>query len=406
MLYAMHDARHRALEPLRLTAELTRITFANPFLPVSYTPFGRSVAAGADLLGDLLKTRDKPAWGLDDTTVDGETVPVSIVVQKRKTFCDLIRFERAGRGADQPKILLVAPMSGHHATLLRGTVEALIPDHNVYVTDWKDARDIPLSEGSFGLDEYIAYLIEFIRDLGPDVAVMAVCQPAPAVLAAVSLMAEDDDPAQPKSMILMGGPIDTRANPTIVTRAAENRTMGWFENNVVHPVPARYAGANRMVYPGFLQINAFMAMNPARHVSAHWKMFEHLVRGDGESADAHRAFYDEYLSVMDTTAEFYLETVRHIFKEHAIPLGTFKVGDRLVDAAAVRKTALLTVEGELDDISAPGQTVAAHDICASIPKARRGHLLQEKVGHYGIFNGRRWRESIKPRIAAFIRANL
>lgn len=416
MLYNMHDARAQAMAPVRLMAEATRLAFLNPFQPLSYTPFGRMVASASQVVEGLLSERPKPAWGLPLTHIDGEIVPISIETAVEKPFCNLLHFRRDGVARNDPAILLVAPMSGHHATLLRGTVEALLPDHEVYVTDWIDARLVPKAEGRFGVATYIDYIVDFMRFMaerdGGGVAapdpyhVMAVCQPAPLVLAASALLAQDDAPHAPTGMILMGGPVDPRANPTIVTRAAENRSIDWFVHHAVHRVPPRYPGANRRVYPGFLQLRAFMAMNPGRHTDAHWRMFHHLVRGDGDSADKTAAFYDEYMAVMDTPADFYIETVDRIFKRHLLPLGAFTHHGRLVNTAAVEKTALMTIEGELDDISAPGQTEAAHRLCPSIPAERRRHLVQPGVGHYGIFNGRKWREEIKPQIAAFVRDTL
>ena len=271
------------------------------------------------------------------------------------------------------------------------------------MTDWHDARSIPATEGSFDLDTYIDYLMQFMRHLGRETHLIAVCQPAPMVLAAVSLMAAADDKAQPRSMVLMGGPVDTRANPTIVTRFAENRPLDWFERHVVTTVPLHYPGAGRRVYPGFMQVGAFISMNPSRHFHAHIDQFKHLVRGDGESADGHRRFYDEYLTVQDIAADFYLDTVEHVFKLHSLPKGTMRWRTQRVDPAAITKTALMTIEGELDDISAPGQTLAAHDLVKKLPKSMQEHYLQKGVGHYGIFNGRRWREQIMPRIASFVR---
>ncbi|RED53674.1 polyhydroxyalkanoate depolymerase [Aestuariispira insulae] len=404
MLYSLYDAKTQALSPFRLLAETTRMSFTNPWNPWAYTPWGRAMAAGSDVLESVMRERTKPAWGIDFTVVDDEEYPVERHVVRSRPFCELIHFKRIGaEKRNDPKILLVAPMSGHFATLLRGTVQALIQDHEVYVTDWIDAALVPVEDGHFSLDDYIDYLLDFMRFLAPDLNVMAVCQPAPVTLAAVSLLAQHDDPAQPSTMTLMGGPIDPAAEATVVTQLAENRTMSWFEQHCVHLVPGRFPGANRRVYPGFLQLRAFLSMNPARHTSAHMKMFNHLIEGDGESAAAHRKFYDEYLAVMDTPAEFYLDTIREIFKERTLPRGLFKWRGETVDPSAITKTALLTVEGALDDISAPGQTYAAHDMCTGLPKAKHKNIVQENVGHYGIFNGRRWREQIKPQIGEFIR---
>ncbi len=318
----------------------------------------------------------------------------------RRPFGSLIRFA-AGESA-RPRVLLVAPMSGHFATLLRNTVEVLAAGHDVYVTDWSDARDVPLGAGRFDLDDYIGYVIDWLRLLGPDVHVIAVCQPAPAVLAAVALMAADRDPAQPRSMVLMGGPVDVRVAPTAPTELAAKRPLAWFERELTMRVPQWYRGAGRTVYPGFLQIGAFMAMHPRRHADAHVAIFDDLVRGDGESAQKRRAFYDEYLSVMDIPAEFYLQTVDEVFQRATLASGSMTWRGRPVDPSAIERTALLTVEGELDDISAPGQTYAAHALCSGIAPARKHNYIQPGVGHYGIFSGSKWRTEIEPHVAAFI----
>ncbi|MDM7946922.1 MAG: polyhydroxyalkanoate depolymerase [Oceanibaculum nanhaiense] len=403
MLYHLYEMQQAALAPVRIMTDATQALMRNPWMPLSYTHWGHSLAAGAEVLEGVIKQRNKPDWRLDTTQIDGKTVPVTREVALSLPFCDLLHFKRDAKGLNDPQVLVVAPMSGHYATLLRGTVQALLPGHDVYVTDWHDARSIPASEGSFDLDTYIDYLMQFMRHLGRETHLIAVCQPAPMVLAAVSLMAAADDKAQPRSMVLMGGPVDTRANPTIVTRFAENRPLDWFERHVVTTVPLHYPGAGRRVYPGFMQVGAFISMNPSRHFHAHIDQFKHLVRGDGESADGHRRFYDEYLTVQDIAADFYLDTVEHVFKLHSLPKGTLRWRTERVDPAAITKTALMTIEGELDDISAPGQTLAAHDLVKKLPKSMQEHYLQKGVGHYGIFNGRRWREQIMPRIASFVR---
>ncbi len=406
MLYNLHDIKNQAMKPMRYISELTKIAYSNPFNPLSYTSFGKIMVANSNLFENILRRRDKPKWGIDNVNIDGKFRAVSIDVIKDLPFCNLIHFKRdCPKAKNDPKILLVAPMSGHYATLLRGTVEALIKDHEVYVTDWKDASNVPIELGRFGLDEYIDYMLDFMRDLAPNLNVIAVCQPAPLVLSAVSLLAQKNDKAEPDSMILMGGPVDTTAAPTVVTMAAENRSLNWFENNCINLVPSRFKAAGRKVYPGFLQLRAFMSMNPARHADAHTKLYNHLIQGDGDSVAAHDKFYDEYLAVMDVTAEFYLETIKEIFQQHAIANGTMNWRGQIITPASIKKSALMTVEGELDDISAPGQTIASHDLCPNIPKARHLNLLQKNVGHYGIFNGRHWRETIKPAIGKFIRDN-
>ena len=404
MLYQLYDLQHAALTPLRLFAEATQATFQNPFIPASYTKVGRAVAAGAELIERTTRRWGKPEFGLPKTVINGREVAVHEKVALRKPFGQLLHFERDTPHAD-PRVLLVAPLSGHYATLLRGTVEALLPNHDVYITDWQDAKMVPLARGRFDLDDYIAYIIDFLHFLGPDTHIMAVCQPAVPVLAAVALMAQMDDPDQPRSMTLMGGPIDTTAAPTQVTQLAATRDIEWFERHVVTAVPPYYPGGLRQVYPGFIQLTGFMSMNLDRHIDAHVNLFNHLVRGDGESAESHRRFYDEYLSVMDLPAEFYLQTVNTVFQEHKLPKGTMTWRELKVDCSAIGKTALMTVEGELDDISAPGQTIAAHRLCSGLPADKKVNLLQKGVGHYGIFNGRKWRENIMPQVRSFIREN-
>lgn len=404
MLYAYHEMNNAALAPVRALAKATRSMFQHPMVPLSYTSLGQAFAAGADVLDGAIKHRGKPAWGINDTEVKGTRVAVTEQVVLHRSFGDLLHFKRKTR-VKSPKILLVAPMSGHHATLLRGTVKALLPEHDVYVTDWTDARIVPESEGRFGLDDYIAYLMDFIHALGNDVHVIAVCQPAPIVLATVALMAANDDPCQPLSMTLMGGPVDASASETEVTRLAASRPLDWFKRNMIAKVPLYYPGATRQVYPGFMQLGAFISMNAMRHVNAHVQMFHHLIEGDGDSAEAHRRFYDEYLSVMDITAEFYLETLDCVFQKYSLAKGTMRWRGQLVEPGKIEKTALMTVEGELDDISSPAQTEAAHDLCTAIPEEKRAHHLQKQVGHYGIFNGRRWREQIRPKITEFICKN-
>lgn len=393
------------MSPLRFAAEATQATFKNPFFFPTHTPFGRAVAAGAELFERTTRKFGKPKFDLKTTKIFRQTVDVEEEVVLKKPFCHLLHFKRDVEDTHDPRVLLVAPMSGHYATLLRGTVEAMLPDHDVYITDWIDAKMVPLSTGKFDLEDYISYVMEFIRFLGPDVHVMAICQPAPAVLCAVALMADMDDPAQPRTMTLMGGPIDTRVAKTVVTETANKHDMNWFRRTVIHALPIYYPGAGRLVYPGFLQLQGFMSMNVERHVGEHFKLFKNLVRGDDDSATSHRKFYDEYLSVMDSTAEFYLQTIERIFKTHDLPLGTFKWHDRLVKPEKIKKTALLTIEGELDDISAPGQTRCALDLCSGLPDGMKKAHLQIGVGHYGIFNGRKWRESVLPVIRDFMRSH-
>jgi poly(3-hydroxybutyrate) depolymerase len=340
--------------------------------------------------------------------VGGERVPVQIKTVFERPFCRLLHFERAFTRPPrrpQPKLLIVAPMSGHYATLLRGTVEAFLPNHDVYITDWLSARIVPLAEGRFDLDDYVDYVIDILHVLGPDTHVIAVCQPSVPVLAAVSLMEADKDPHAPSSMVLMGGPIDTRINPNAVNALAVDRGIDWFRNHVITKVPFPHPGFMRDVYPGFLQLHGFMSMNLDRHIEAHHNLFLHLVKGDGDSAQKHREFYDEYLAVMDLSAEFYLQTVDNVFIRHSLPKGEMTHRGRRIEPQAIVNTALMTVEGEKDDISAVGQTEAAHRLCTGLPADKRVHYLQPGVGHYGVFNGTRFRSEIAPRIADFVLSN-
>ena len=404
MLYHLYDWHHAAWEPMRLFVQAGQRLFSHPALPFSYTGMGRTAAAVCEMVERGTRRYGKPVFGFEFTTIDGDEIAVAEETVLEKPFCQLKHFRRSTKKKD-PRLLIVAPLSGHHATLLRGTVEALLPAHDVYITDWISADDVPASMGSFDLDDYIDYVIEFLRHIGPGAHVMAVCQPSVPVLAAVSIMSAAKDPAVPASMTMMGGPIDTRENPTKVNDVATNRPFEWFERTVITSVPPGHRGAGRRVYPGFLQLSGFMSMNIDRHVGAQMHMFRHLIQGDGESAASHRRFYDEYLSVMDLPAEFYLQTIETVFQEHALPRGTMTSRNRKVEPAKITKTALLTIEGELDDISGLGQTRAAHDLCTGIPAARHRHYEAKGVGHYGIFNGRRWREDIMPRVRDFIRAS-
>ncbi|MFD9901892.1 polyhydroxyalkanoate depolymerase [Mesorhizobium sp. NPDC059025] len=404
MFYQFYEMNHAALQPARAYAEAVRVLYTNPLNPFSHTPWGRSVAATAELFERTTRRYGKPAFGLDKTVVDWKPVPVTERVVWSKPFCNLIHFQRqlpAGRRSD-PKLLIVAPMSGHYATLLRGTVEAMLPHAEVYITDWVDARMVPLSAGHFDLDDYIDYVIDILHELGPDTHVMAVCQPSVPVLAAVALMEARGDRFAPSTMTLMGGPIDTRRNPTAVNLLAEEKGIDWFRDNVVMPAPWPVPGFGREVYPGFLQLSGFMSMNLDRHIIAHKDFFMHLVKNDGDNAEKHREFYDEYLAVMDLTAEFYLQTVETVFVRHALPKGEMKHRGTRVDPSAIRNVALFTVEGENDDISGLGQTEAAHSLCANVPADMKAHYMQPAVGHYGVFNGSRFRSEIVPRIVDFI----
>jgi poly(3-hydroxybutyrate) depolymerase len=402
--YHLYELKHAALSPLRAAADVTRLYFQNPFNPLTHTAFGRGVAAAAEVFERTTRRYGKPDWGITEARVGGDRVPVRARVVWERPFCKLLHFGKLsdGNGSDRPKLLIVAPMSGHYASLLRGTVQTMLADHDVYITDWVDARMVPITDGTFDLDDYIDYLISMIHLIGPDAHVMAVCQPSVPVLAATALMEAGGDRDLPATMILMGGPIDTRINPTSVNTLANNRDLDWFRHNVIMKVPFPHPGFMRDVYPGFLQISGFLSMNLDRHVDAHRDFYHHLIRGDGDSADKHRDFYDEYLAVMDLTAEFYLQTVETVFIRHALPKGEMTHRGRPVDPAAIRSVAMLTVEGEHDDISGVGQTKAAHDICTGIPADKREHHLQPEVGHYGVFNGSRFRAEIAPRITNFV----
>lgn len=402
--YHAYEAVHMMVSPARAMSDAMQLAFKNPANPLTYTPFGRTIAASCELFERTTRRYGKPAFGLHTTTMNGIKVGVEELVVWQRPFCNLIYFDRKieGRRKPQPKVLLVAPMSGHYATLLRGTVETLLPDHEVYVTDWIDARLVPLAAGKFDLDDYIDYVIAMLQKLGPDTHVMAVCQPSVPVLAAIARMEADGNPASPRSMTLMGGPIDTRRSPTAVNQLAMERGTDWFRRNCITRVPFPHLGAFREVYPGFMQLSGFMAMNFDRHLTAHYDMYKHLIEGDGDSAEKHRDFYDEYLAVMDLTAEFYLQTVDTVFVKHALPRGEMMHRGKPVDLKAIRGVALMTVEGENDDISGVGQTKAAHDLCVNIPDDMRVEYLQKGVGHYGVFNGSRFRSEIAPRIADFM----
>jgi poly(3-hydroxybutyrate) depolymerase len=405
MLYHLYELNQAALSPARAAAEAYRLLFRNPLNPAYHTPLGRGAAAALELFERTTRRYRKPAWDIAYTAVDGNEVAVRTRRVIAKPFCNLTYFDREvtpTRRRKDPKLLIVAPMAGHYPTLLRGTVRDMLPTHEVYVTEWRDARRVPRSAGPFDLDDYIDYIIEFIRYFRGDVHVMAVCQPTVPVFAAVSLLEAARDRAIPRSMILMAGPIDTRVNPTEVNCFAEGRSIEWFERNVITQVPWPHPGMMRRVYPGFLQLSGFMGMNLDRHITAHRELFHNLVRGDGDSADKHREFYDEFLAVMDLTAEFYLQTIKTVFLDHALPKGEMVHRGRLVDPRAIRRVALMTVEGEKDDISGIGQTYAAHNLCKNLPAAMKEHHLQPAAGHYGVFNGSRFRAEIVPNINRFI----
>ncbi|NUJ79620.1 polyhydroxyalkanoate depolymerase [Methylocystis sp. FS] len=408
MSYQLYEMLHLAFAPARAATDAMLHAMKNPLNPLHHTSFGRNVAASAELFERMTRRYGKPLFGLDTTVIDGAEVEIVEEVVWSRPFCGLLHFKRlfTGPAPRQSKMLIVAPMSGHYATLLRGTVEAFLPSHDVYITDWSDARTVPLVDGTFDLDDYVDYLSEIMCFLALDATqtplhTLGICQASVPLICAIAAMEADNDPDVPESMVLIGGPIDPRVNPTAVNKLAQQRGMDWFRSHCIHTVPFPHAGMGRQVYPGFLQLSGFMSMNFERHISAHLEMFNHLVEGDGDSAERHRDFYDEYLAVMDLTAEFYLQTVDRVFVRHQVPLGLLRHRGNLIDLKAIRRTALFAVEGEKDDISGVGQTEAALDLCANIPAARKRHYVQKGVGHYGVFNGSRFRDEIAPRIRAF-----
>jgi poly(3-hydroxybutyrate) depolymerase len=408
MLYQLHEMNRALITPLTHWAEISSELFSNPISPFAHTPFSQRIAAGYELMFRLGKKYEKPPFDIHSTIVNGVVVNIVEEVALNKSFCRLIHFKKALsdkelKQLDQPKVLLVAPLSGHHSTLLRDTVRTLLSHHDVYITDWTDARMVPLKEGRFHLHDYIYYIQDFIRHLAPNLNVISVCQPTVPVLAAISLMATAKDPKLPKTMTMMGGPIDPRKSPTEVNSLAVQKPYSWFENNVIYSVPPNFPGFGRKVYPGFLQHTGFVAMNPSRHAQSHWDFYQHLIKGDDDSAETHRKFYDEYNAVLDMPADYYLETIKIVFQEFRLPKGIWEVEGKLVRPQDIKTVALFTVEGELDDISGPGQTQAAHDICTGIPANRKQDFVAPDCGHYGIFSGRRWREVVYPSIAAFIK---
>ena len=405
----MYEMAHFALAPARAFSDATRLILNSPGNPFGQTMLGRNIAAYAELFERLTRRYGKPEFGLKSTSLGGEKTPIVEEIVWERPFCRLIHFKKEGKRLrrPQPKLLMVAPMSGHYATLLRGTVEAFLPDFDVYITDWVNARMAPLAAGSFSLDDYIDYLIDVCRHLAvmreeAGLHTLGVCQPAVPLIAAIARMEAEGDAIVPASMTLMGGPIDARRSPTAVNTVAHSRGVDWFRRNCIMTAPYPYPGAGRDVYPGFLQLSGFMAMNFDRHVNAHLEMFKHLVEGDGDSAEKHRDFYDEYLAVMDLCADYYLDTVERVFVRHQLPKGEFRHRADRVDLAAIRRVGLMTVEGQNDDISGVGQTYAAHELCVNIPEHMKAHHLQANVGHYGVFNGSRFRAEIAPRIRDFI----
>jgi poly(3-hydroxybutyrate) depolymerase len=401
MLYQLYDWQRAALEPWRLMAQAGNEIYGHPDSPLSYLPGSRNVAAAFDLMTRLTQRYERPAFGIRSVRSDGVDYAVSEVYDVEKPFCRLLHFRKMG-APKQPKVIVFAPLSGHFATLCRDTVKTLLADHDVWITDWIDAKEIPITQGPFHFDDYVAYVREFLTFTGRDTHAISVCQPTVPVMAAVSLMAANGEPT-PRSLTMMGGPIDTRRSPTEVNTFAKKHTLSWFEAKVIQRVPMRYPGFMRRVYPGFLQFAGFVAMNPDRHMESHVQYYQHLVAGDGESADAHRRFYDEYNAVMDLPAEYYLETVDRVFHKHSLAEGKLVVGGERVRPEAIRSSALFTIEGELDDISGNGQTEAAQGLTKGIPAKMKQHFEAKGVGHYGIFSGRKFRELIYPRIREFIR---
>ena len=411
MLYQLYESQRALLSPFAEFANATSKLYNHPLSPFAHTPGAQRVSAGLDLMHRLSKEYEKPEFAITSVKVAGIDVAVQEQVAIEKPFCRLLRFKRftddlpmLTRMKDQPTVLVVAPLSGHHSTLLRDTVRELLKDHKVFITDWTDARMVPLQAGPFHLDDYVTYVQEFVRHIGADVNVISVCQPTVPVLAAISLMASNGE-RTPRTMTMMGGPIDARRSPTAVNNLAMNKSFEWFENNVIYRVPTNYPGAGRAVYPGFLQHTGFVAMNPDRHLSSHYDYFLDLVRGDDDSAEFHRAFYDEYNAVLDMPAEYYLDTIKTVFQDFALVNGSWKVNGQLVRPQDIKSSAFLTIEGELDDISGAGQTRAAHDLCTGIPKSRQFHYDAIGAGHYGIFSGRRWREKVYPHLRDFIAAH-
>ena len=410
MLYQLHEFNRNLFNPLIAWSQASAKMFSSPDSWLSKLPEAHRIAANYELLYRLGKDYEKPQFNIGSVQAHSKEIPVVERSALSKPFCNLIRFKRYADDAAalkklkaDPTVLVVAPLSGHHATLLLDTVRTLLQDHKVYLTDWVDARMVPAETGPFHLDDYVAYIQEFIRHIGAqNLHVISVCQPTVPVLAAISLMASARE-TTPLTMTMMGGPIDTRCSPTKVNDLASTKPLSWFENNVIQEVPKNYPGHGRRVYPGFLQHAGFLAMNPSRHFMSHWDFYENLRRGDLEDAEAHRQFYDEYNAVLDMPSEYYLDTIRTVFQEHALPRGVWDVAGKRVAPQAIKRTALFTIEGELDDISGLGQTEAAHDLCTGIKSANKRHLTVKGAGHYGIFSGKRWRNVVYPEVREFIR---
>ena len=405
LLYDAYELNRTWLNTASSWAEIGANLLNNPALPMGYFGTGPIMASALQVFAHLYAERGKPEFLIENVVIEGEQHAIFEKVVRRKPFCTLRHFRRAGLPKDAPKLLIVAPMSGHYATLLRGTVERMVLNQEVWITDWSDAKMVPITADRFDLDDYIDYLIDFLRYLGPDTHVLAVCQPSVPAFAATAVMSAENDPCRPASLTMMGGPIDTRASPTSVNDVAVRQPLSWFANNVIATVPLNYPGAGRQVYPGFLQLAGFLSMNLESHLRSHWEMFKHLTMGDQESADATRRFYDEYLSVCDLTAEFYLQTIDHVFQKHSLPKGEFVHRGQPIDPNAIRDTPLLAIEGERDDISGIGQTSAALGLVPHLPAEKKKYHLARDVGHYGIFNGSKWRKRIAPVVEDWITTN-
>tara|TARA_B110001454_G_scaffold185680_1_gene182013 strand:- start:70 stop:1293 length:1224 start_codon:yes stop_codon:yes gene_type:complete len=402
MLYSAYELHRNLLAGASAMANAGAELLSNPANPLSYFGGGPILASALEVFAHASAPRGKPAFGLDATVIDGKEYAITEVIEARKNFGQLRHFVAENAPKGRPKLLIVAPMSGHYATLLRGTVERMLPGHEVWITDWRDARNVPLSDGNFDLDDYIDYLIDWLDHIGPGAHMLAVCQPSVPCYAAVCLMSAAKDPNRPRTLTMMGGPIDTREAPTVVNTLATERPISWFEQNVVATVPFQYAGAGRRVYPGFMQLAGFMSMNLGNHMMSHWEMFKHLVDGDDASADMTKDFYDEYRSVCDMTAEFYLQTVQEVFQKHSLPKGEFVHRGKAIDTGAIKDVAILAIEGERDDISGLGQTKAALKISTGLPEEMKQYYMAKGAGHYGIFNGNKWRTKIAPVVEEWI----
>ncbi|TIX48946.1 polyhydroxyalkanoate depolymerase [Alteraurantiacibacter aquimixticola] len=405
MLYSAYEMHRTMMHTASSWASVGAQMLSNPALPIGYFGMGPAMASALEVFAHVYEERGKPDFGIETVSYDGVDHPVIEEVVLQKPFASLRHFKRQDLPKDAPKLLIVAPMSGHYASLLRGTVARMVENQEVWITDWADAKLVPVSAGHFDLDDYIDYLIDFLRFIGEDTHMLAVCQPSVPAFAAAAVMGADKDPCRPSSLTMMGGPIDTRASPTSVNDVAMERPLSWFRNNVIATVPLNYPGAGRKVYPGFLQLAGFISMNLESHMMSHYEMYKHLTVGDQESADATKKFYDEYLSVCDMTSEFYLQTIEHVFQEHSLPKGEFVHRGKAIDPDAIRDTALLAIEGERDDISGIGQTRAALDLAPHLSTEKKKYHLAPAVGHYGIFNGSKWRKQIAPVVEDWMRAH-